>query len=93
MVFYDIALAKPQVLKLELISASDVTISLCQYPNLLRPCFKSLLPFIVFKLGLDNSFKALVRTRGEGVEVLPYMGYIGMCGPKGFGVFFGRFWS
>jgi len=51
-----VILAKPQVLKLELY----------QNPNLLGSCFKSFLPFIAFKLGLDNSFKALVRTRGVG---------------------------
>ena len=27
---------------------------------------------------------------GGGVRVLPYMGYIGMCGPKGYG--FQPFW-
>ena len=29
------------------------------------------------------STNALVKTPGGGV--LPYMGYIGMCGPKGYG--------
>ena len=53
-VFYDIFLAMPQVLKLELLCA------LCQCPNLLRPCLSQFC-HLVFKLGLDRRFKALVR--------------------------------
>ena len=34
--------------------------------------------------------RVFLKPRGGGV--LPYMGYIGMCGPKGYG-FFSRFWS
>ena len=31
----------------------------------------------------DRHPEGMLQTRGVGV--LPYMGYIGMCGPKGYG--------
>ena len=30
-------------------------------------------------------YEGNLKTRGGGGEVLPYMGYIGVCGPKGYG--------
>ena len=35
------------------------------------------------KVRVLNSLNFSAKTRGGGV--LPYMGYIGMCGPKGYG--------
>ena len=40
-----------------------------------------------FKMTLEHApgAKPLVRIGPGGGGVLPYMGYIGMCGPKGYG--------
>ena len=34
---------------------------------------------------LSNKFPKVFSARGGGGGVLPYMGYIGMCGAKGYG--------
>ena len=38
----------------------------------------------------DNIVHAFGSRCGVGVEAFPYVGHIGMCGPKKYGTFFGR---
>ena len=41
--------------------------------------------FTYYCLGLSDKDNSISRAANPGGWVLPYIGYIGMCGPKGYG--------